>query len=106
MTSSSQSCPQALAPKGRLTITEAPAARASDPRPALVGNRIYLYIALGALLGVLLAVGIAYAPRFHSWPVWKVDAVHAKTIAARDVSHETKSLSAAANTQPEASPQN
>jgi hypothetical protein len=107
MTSSSQSYPQAFAPKGRLTITEAPAAKARPSKRVLVGNRIYVYAALGTLLGVLLGAGIAYFPRIHSWPGLKIDTVHAKTVAASDVPHETKSLNAsAAHPEPTTAPQN
>jgi hypothetical protein len=106
MTSSSQSYPQAFAPKSRLTITEAPVAKAT-PKRVLGGNRIYLYAALGTLLGVLVGAGVAYVPRIHSWPGLKIDTVHAKTIASSDATHQTKNLGASA-ARPEAatSPQN
>ncbi len=107
MTSSSQSYPQAFAPRKRLTITEAPVTKARTAKRVLVGNRIYLYIALGTLFGILFGAGVAYFPRIHGWPVWKVDTVHARTIAARDVPRDTKNLSAStAPSQPPASPQN
>ncbi|HUH62573.1 MAG TPA: hypothetical protein VLZ50_06230 [Terracidiphilus sp.] len=90
-----------------MTITEAPVAKARTQKRALVGNSIFLYAALGTLLGVLLGAGIAYAPRIHNWPGLKIDSVHAKTIAAGDVSRETKDLSAAtAHSQPATLPQN
>jgi hypothetical protein len=107
MTSSSQSYPQAFAPKGRLTITEAPAAKARASKRVLVGNRIYLYAALGILLGVLSGAGFAYFSRIHAWLDWKIDTVHAKTVSAGDVTRETKNLGAAAvHSQPAVSPQN
>ena len=107
MVSTSQSYPQAFAPKGRLTITEAPVAKAPGPKRVLVGNSIYLYAALGILLGILLGAGIAYFPRMHSWPGWKIDAVHDKTVAASDATHETKGLNAsAAHPGPAVSPHN
>ncbi len=107
MMSTSQSYPQAFAPRKRLTITEAPFAKARSPERELVGNRIYVYAALGTLLGILFGAGVAYLPRIHSWPGLKMDTVHAKTIAAGDVTHETKSLGpAAAHAQPEVAPQN
>jgi hypothetical protein len=107
MTSSSQSYPQAFAPKGRLTITEAPVAKDRVRKRVLVGNRVFLYAALGTLLGVLLGAGIAYFPRIHNWPGWKIDTVHAKTIATGEATHEMKSLSAStARPEPATSPQN
>jgi len=107
MSSTSQSYPQAFTPPSRLTITEAPVAEASAPKRVLGGNGIFLYAALGTLLGVLFGAGIAYVPRIHNLPGLKIDTVHAKTIAAGDGTHDTKSLSASsAHPEMEASPQN
>lgn len=107
MSSSSQSYPQAFAPQIRLTITEAPVVKIPVPKRVLGGNGIFLYAALGTLLGLSLGAGVAYFPRIHAWPGWKIATVHAKTIAAGDATRETKSLSASsAHPEPATSPQN
>lgn len=87
----------------RLTITEVKV----KPGPVLGGNKIYIYAALGAVFGILLAMSVAIFPRIHGWPGLKIDTVHAKTIAQGDSTHETRNLSASTG-QPQhvVSPQN
>jgi hypothetical protein len=102
MTPTSKSSSQASA-SARLTITEVKVRRAR----VLDGNKIYIYAALGAVFGILFAVGVAIFPRMHGLPGLKIDTVHAKTIAQGDLTRETKNLSASAVGTPHAvSPRN
>ena len=102
MTSTTQNCAQTLA-STRLTITEV---KVKQTR-ILGGNKIYIYAALGTVLGILFAVGLAILPRIHGWPGLKIDTVHAKTIAQGDLTRETKNLGASTGeAQHVVSPQN